>query len=245
MKKTLLLVAAVVSFFTVNGADKTWNFSDLETGNITETQELDGLSIVGGSGTSTSGSMNQHFTVENNDKSPYTKRLKTNGVSVMDDSNSALPLYRMMKFNVAGASTIVIHYLSGNADDGVNRTVKISNGTTELFSQNADKGQVATTTPKVNIATYSYSGAAATLYIYAPVNGINFYMVSATNVSAGSSISGVESDLGAVQAVEVYTVTGAKVAEAANLDAIQLGTGIYVVKSIYEGGKTVVSKIVK
>ncbi|MCD7973902.1 MAG: T9SS type A sorting domain-containing protein [Candidatus Azobacteroides sp.] len=71
------------------------------------------------------------------------------------------------------------------------------------------------------------------------------YRIYSITKGATSSINNVEEELGAVVAVEVYSVTGAQVAKAASLEEAILADGVYVVKSIYENGKTSIAKIVK
>lgn len=71
------------------------------------------------------------------------------------------------------------------------------------------------------------------------------YRISSLKIAESTSVDTIQEDLGVVISVEVYSLTGVKIAEGASFNEVELPNGIYIVKSLYEGGKTSVAKIAK
>jgi hypothetical protein len=142
------------------GTDKFWNFSDATfqtlPSPITTETVIDGLTLIADS-TNTMGYGNNTKSIDGID---FTQRLQLNG--------SGSPTGRALKFVVTGACTVTIYGITGSNNN--NRDIALSDGTTEIGTHTF--GGTA-----IDKATLSYTGEAATLYIYSKNSGINLYGV--------------------------------------------------------------------
>lgn len=244
MKKVLLSTIIAFAVFSLN-AKTIFNVSDLEAGDLkTTSSTTDGvISLLGTSDKAVAIEANsQYFHDEpttltaQSEGTNYTKRAKTSGISGND--------YRCFTVNATTAGTLKIAVRTGSSG-ATDRTVIVKQGETELYNeivQETDAVDVGgkNVYPYINIDVAN----AGTIWIGAGVNSMYFYAVEWAPTGE-TSINVIEENYGNVIAVEVYALSGVKIASAASLDAIQLEKGIYIVKSIYENGKSVVSKIAK
>jgi len=140
------------------GTDKMWNFSDAAFKDVlpatwTDTQEIDGLSLIGGGG------MAYNTNSKSIDGISFTHRVQLNSAGSITD--------RTVSFLVSGDCTVTVYGMSGNSTS--TRALALFDGTTE---QTEDfPGDV------IYKKTYTYTGASATLYLYSKDSGINLYGV--------------------------------------------------------------------
>ena len=153
---------------TPQGTDKTWNFSEWEAGDITETKTVDGLTVMAISG--------KVVTIDANDKTvddvKYTQRLKLGGTGAADN--------RILKFDVTGACSIKVILCSASSSD--DRTLNICknewNKDNPLSTMAAPAGSPVAT-------TYNYTGEAATIILGSANSGVNIYAIYVTYGSSG------------------------------------------------------------
>ena len=238
MKKTLLLVAVLTatSLMTFGQTNKVWNVgndpvlfpvsSGYATGN---NPTIDGLTITPG-GTS----VTNMGVVEANAKtftSPTTSvaytfinRFKYNGAgysgaAATDASPTVMmPTQRYLSFQVAGNSTIYVIGASGTT--GSSRNLFVTDGTTLIGTVNFPDSPLSE-------GTFTYTGPAATLYLFTNA-AINMYYISATNVV----VSGINTPNASKRIVEIqnYDILGKQVSKDAK--------GMIVQKVTYDDGTT-------
>ena len=238
MKKTLLLVAVLTatSLMTFGQTNKVWNVgndpvlfpvsSGYATGN---NPTIDGLTITPG-GTS----VTNMGVVEANAKtftSPTTSvaytfinRFKYNGAgysgaAATDASPTVMmPTQRYLSFQVGGNSTIYVIGASGTT--GSSRNLFVTDGTTLIGTVNFPDSPLSE-------GTFTYTGPAATLYLFTNA-AINMYYISATNVV----VSGINTPNASKRIVEIqnYDILGKQVSKDAK--------GMIVQKVTYDDGTT-------
>jgi len=137
-----------------------WNFSTSAfsgLGKFTTNQKVNGLLIAADD--------NDTIVVDANKKSidgySFTSRIKTGGAM----TSTA----RFFAFCVTGNCTIEIYCISGNSS--TNRTMNVATGSWNNIKQTFDVGT------SIAKYTYSYTGAATSLYIGSAAGGINFYAI--------------------------------------------------------------------
>jgi hypothetical protein len=236
MKKILFFVAFAATVFAASAVDKTWTFDGVNafgTGpGLTaaqETKTIDGLTFNNGTNTNTN-----FCAITTNNKTingvPYTHRMQLNGAGYGTGANSAAPTQRYLSFNVSGNSTIQYAFITGSSS--ATRSIIISDGTQVLKAES--DANVGT------YGTYSYTGGAATLYVYGDA-AINIYMLAVSNLAA--AVQQISADLLAKQGdalvnptgleVEILSVTGASVLKSseASISLASLPKGIYIAKT--------------
>lgn len=177
MKKIFTLIATALVATGVY-ADESWEFSSLlDQSSITETTELDGLTIYATS--------DKSVTIDENsktfDETSYTVRLKLGGTGGFSDGE---PVSRILAFDVTGDCDITVHCLSASGSS--ERELYVDAG--EKDNQIGDipaHGAISDYTSSE--ATISYSGDATTIYMYSASSGINIYGIYVTYASSGES----------------------------------------------------------
>ena len=189
MRKILLLTLVAIS---LNGfAQTVWNFSDFATSTGIGTDQsvnINGLSINGGS----MGTKTDMGVIEANSKSftspttttnfTFTQRFKYNGAGYGGAAASdvtptvMMPTQRYLSFQVTGNSTIYVIGASGSS--GSSRNLFVTDGTALIGTVNFPD------TP-LSEGTFTYTGPAATLYMFCNAS-INMYYITATNVVVSS-----------------------------------------------------------
>ncbi|MCQ2113770.1 MAG: hypothetical protein MJY52_01755 [Bacteroidaceae bacterium] len=165
MKKlfTLLVVLfAAVTYANAGDWTKSWNISDLDVQDITETKDFNGLTVVAKADTVIS--------IDENSKTAdgisFTKRLKLGGVGS--------PTVRHLKFDVAGPAKIKIFRLSSSSSS--DRKLAVAAGSFDnVIAQLDAHGKPATT---LDYDSLEYTGEATTIYLYSPKEpggGVNIY----------------------------------------------------------------------
>lgn len=239
MKKTLLLFAAIAVCLGAS-AQKSWNFSNAPFGasptvSFAATFTHDDLTI-GTNGDAV-------WTLDANNKTlnevSYTNRLKSGGGGSPAEG-SLLPTTRYLSINVAGNSDIVFHVMSSSSS--AIRVMQITNADGTL-----DDSIPEIIGTSLQEYTYSYQGAATTLYFYSKNSGLNFYYMSATNL-ATSNVPAVLADKGISfngnsilntknLNIEVYNVVGKLVASSStDISVNNFQPGIYMVRAKGEKG---------
>jgi hypothetical protein len=247
MKKTLLFAIAIAlssTFVSGQGVDKTWNFSNSPFGAAptvsfasTFTHDMmvfatDGAAL---------------WSLDANNKTlneiAYTHRLKSGGGGAPAvDSN--IPTTRYLAINVGGNSTIKFGMMSSSSS--AERALRIVN----------EAGTLLTTITGVlgsaiGEYTYQYAGAATKLYFYSETGGLNFYVISATNVVAPATTStenifvakGIKMEGRTIKndakiSIKVFNMLGKEVAKSnENIDLSSIPQGIYIIRA--EGSKEV------
>lgn len=153
-----------------------WNFSDEEfvalEGEITETTTVSGLTIYA--------SADKNVTIGPSASTigdvEYTHRMKLNGSGSFDESN--VPVGRILSFDVTGNTSISVALTSANSSS--DRMLNIA-----VDSVNNVVGQIQATGGVKDVQEYSYTGEAATIYLYSDNSGINLYEIITKSVPTG------------------------------------------------------------
>ena len=162
MKKLFTLMAAAL-FAVGASAQTSWNFSEWELGDITETKVKDGLTVTA--------TADAKVSIDGSNKTvdeiKYTQRLKTGG------SGSAES--RTLSFAVDGACKIevVLCSASSGEDRKLNVCASKYDKETYLAQLDAKMGDPVK-------QTYEYTGAATTIYLGSYNSGINIYAIYVT-----------------------------------------------------------------
>ena len=241
MKKTLLFATFIVATIALN-AQTVWNFSNAPFGASPTVSFASTFTTADGLTVGTDGAVLWTGLSANNktiDGVSYTVRLQTGGGGA-PVAPSKIPTTRYLSFNVNGASTISVGMISSSSS--ATRTLIIVNeAQTVLDSIINISGSTAAT------YTYSYTGGATKLYLYSRSSGINYYYVSATNVVVATSVKEIFASKGIVisnseirnsnkAALEVYSVTGKRVASSKeNISLNGFSKGIYIVREVASG----------
>ncbi len=150
------------------GTNKTWNFSDWEAGDITDTKTVDGLTVMAKS--------DKVVTIDANAKTvedvKYTQRLKLGGTGAADN--------RILKFDVTGACTIKIILCSASGD-----TERVLNICKDTWSKDDPLATVPAVAGAPVAQTYNYTGEAATIILGSANSGVNIYAIYVTYGSSG------------------------------------------------------------
>lgn len=234
MKKTLLILVAAVAVTTTAMAQKVWNFSEAPFGasptvNFASTFTHNDL-VIGTDGTAL-------FSLDANNKSldgiSFTHRLKTGGGGA-PAAGSFIPTTRYLKMAVSGPSSVDLYMMSSSSS--AERIMYICNTDATVVDSIVGIGGSA-----LAKYTYNYTGTATSLYFYSKSSGINYYMISATNVI--SSVKNPVADLGVTfngieilnpnkVSLEVYNVLGKKVAVSnTNISVTKFEKGVYFVRT--------------
>lgn len=151
---------------------KTWNFSEWEAGDITETKTVDGLTVVATSA--------KIVTIDGNSKTfedvKYTQRLKLGGTGSGPDSEAPS---RYLSFQVTGDCNIKVHFAHASSS-GEDRTLNLATGeySSIAATQTVAAGETAT-------LSYDYKGGETTVYLYSAKSGLNLYAIIVTSSSSG------------------------------------------------------------
>jgi hypothetical protein len=252
MKKTLLLSAmAFIVIFAVN-AQKVWNLggdpilaatspafttsSGVGTGPFPVT--IDGLDITGISSNANMGGVNS--SVKSFGTYNFVNRFQNNGAGYTGalatdlTPTTNMPVQRYLSFRVSGNSTIYVIGVTGS--NSSSRTLFVTDGTTYIGKVDFPSG-----TGALNDGTVTYTGPAATLYLFSN-SSVNLYLISATNYLAsainqvltdqGVSFNGTEITNSKGIALEVYNVLGKKVASSmTSIPTTNFQKGIYIVRA--------------
>lgn len=154
-----------------------WVFTDAagwSTGDITETVKVNGLTAVATS----SNKMTISDSSTSIDGTAFTRRLQLQGSGAADK--------RYVSFEVEGPTVIEVWGAHASSSDS-NRPLKISFGG---FGTDAQTIYQFTTANETKHATYEYTGAATTIYIYSGSSGLNLYEIKATTTIASDTESG-------------------------------------------------------
>jgi pectate lyase len=143
------------------GGERSWSFSDnvFTAGDIATVQTVNGLTIGPNTSIGTS--------AQSIDGYNFTQCLKLNGGG--NTSN------RFVSFSVGGNATITVYAMSSGT---TTRTLNFSDGT-DIFDTFDVTGSLAR-------KTVTYSGSAATLYLYSQGSGINLYAVEVEEAGGGT-----------------------------------------------------------
>lgn len=223
MKKILLLALVAISLNGFAQTTKTWNFSEAPFGeegmtalDFSKTQVIDGLTL-GSDGS-------KLFTLDANNKTlndvKYTHRLKSGGGG-SPKSGSLIPTTRYLKIDVAGNSTIKFGMMSSNKTDA--RILQIVNADETYTAEISD-----IIGSSIAEYTHEYTGGPTSLYFYSTSGGINFYVISATNI-ATSSVNNIDANK-AIVSEKYYDVLGREIQSNSN--------GLVIRKITYDDGTT-------
>ncbi len=241
MKKTLLFAIAIAlssTFVSGQGVDKVWNFSNAPFGATPTvsfaTTFTHDMMVFATDGTAL-------WSLDANNKTlneiAYTHRLKSGGGGAPAvDSN--IPTTRYLAINVGGNSTIKFGMMSSSS--GAERALRIVNEAGTLLT--TITGVIGSA---IGEYSYEYVGAATKLYFYSESSGINFYVVSATNVVAPATTStnntfknrevyfnGTEIVNSNNIALEVFNVLGKRVlSSSSTISTRELSQGIYIIRA--------------
>ena len=259
MKKTLLSVVFATCFFTLSVAGdlKVWDFGNdattfpvstgVGTGPFPVT--VNWLEITGISTNVNMGAVNASAKTING--VAYVNRFQLNGAgypgaAVGQTSPSVggvdyfIPTQRFLSFNVDGNSQIKIAAVTGS--NSAERILFVTDGTKLVGSLVCISGGEGVE------GVINYTGSATKLYIYGN-QACNLYYLSATNViapdvasvkeifaSKGIVISNSEIRNSNKAALEVYSVTGKRVASSKeNISLNGFSKGIYIVREVASG----------
>ena len=156
---------------------KTWNFSEWEAGDITETKTVDGLTVVATS--------DKKVTIDSNNKTfedvKYTQRLKLGGTGSGPDTEAPS---RYLSFQVTGDCNIKVFFAHASSS-GDDRTLNLATGeySSIAATQSLAAGETAT-------LSYDYKGGETTVYLYSANSGLNLYAIIVT--SSSSSVNSIE-----------------------------------------------------
>ena len=156
---------------------KTWNFSEWEAGDITETKTVDGLTVVATS--------DKKVTIDSNNKTfedvKYTQRLKLGGTGSGPDTEAPS---RSLSFQVTGDCNIKVFFAHASSS-GDDRTLNLATGeySSIAATQSLAAGETAT-------LSYDYKGGETTVYLYSANSGLNLYAIIVT--SSSSSVNSIE-----------------------------------------------------
>ena len=271
MKKTLLLSAMMLlAIVALNAqATKIWNLGgdptvatggapafptstgiglgDNTTGNPAFPVNINGLLITGISTNANMGGVNASAKTFTSTTTPavsysFVNRFQFNGAgypaAVNTDLNPGtynMPTQRYLSFKVLGNSTIYAIGVTGSNASA--RALFVTDGTTFIGKLDFPSG-----TGALNDASVTYTGPAATLYVYGN-SSINLCLLSATNYDTHTAVSAVLSDKGVSfngseivntqnLDIEVYSVLGKKVASSkTNISTTNFQKGVYVVRA--------------
>lgn len=223
MKKILLLALVAISLNGFAQTTKTWNFSEAPFGeegmtalDFSKTQVIDGLTL-GSDGS-------KLFALDANNKTlndvKYTHRLKTGGGG-SPKSGSLIPTTRYLKIDVAGNSTIKFGMMSSNKTDA--RILQIVNADETYTAEISD-----IIGSSIAEYTHEYTGGPTSLYFYSTSGGINFYVISATNIVT-SSVNNIDANK-AIVSEKYYDVLGREIQSNSN--------GLVIRKITYDDGTT-------
>ena len=244
MKKTLLLVAAITatSIITFGQTNKIWNVgNDLTNFPVSagigagpdKSVFIDGLGIH--TGTITNSNMGQVEAGAKTFTSPTTStaysfnnRFKYNGAGYSGAAATdvtptvMMPTQRYLSFQVAGNSTIYVIGASGSS--GSSRNLFVTDGTTLVGTVNFPD------TP-LSEGTFTYTGSAATLYMFCN-QAVNLYYISATNVVT-TGLTTVNSGKKIVE-VKNYDILGKQISDNSQ--------GMVIQKITYDDGSQATNK---
>lgn len=233
MKRKLLSIFALGLAVIAMNAQTVWNFSEAPFGagntlDFTSTFAVNGLTVAT-DGTSM-------WTTDANNKTidgtAYTYRLKSGGGG-SPAVGSKIPTTRFLSFNVSGPSVINIGMISSSSS--ASRIMRIVNTDQSVVDSIVDVIGTAAVT-----YTYNYQGGPSTIYLYSASSGINFYYLSATNLTTGTTNT-LKDKLISIQEnqivnlnnkkIRLYNALGSLVVESnKSINTSNLGHGIYMLQ---------------
>lgn len=219
-KNLLLLAAAAVLSLTTANAQKEWNFSNFTAGSITTATTVDGLTISPTSENSIDIDANK----KSIDEYSFTQRLKFGGSGIPLTEGTMIPEGRHISFPVDGPVDITVYGMSSSST--AERTLVVTDGTNEV-------GTFVNGGTAINKAEISYTGGAATLYMYSASGGFNLYLVKYV-ASAASGIESENVDRGEIVSATYYDLSGRI--------ATENTTGFVIKKAVYEDGSVETTK---
>ena len=239
MKKLLLLTASAlfISATSLNAQNYEWAFGTdtknfpVAAGYAEETTVENLVITPGGETPGTIANMGQvDASKKSFDGVTYTNRFKFNGAGYagakLADTEPAvfLPTQRYLSFKVEGNVTVEALAISGKTGEA--RAIFVTDGEKLIGSM------VLSTENDISKYTVTYTGGAATLYLYCNQSN-NLYSLKVTS-TGGSGIEDVVADKGEVVSVLYFDLTGKQV------DAET--SGILIKKEVYENGSVEISK---
>lgn len=111
-----------------------------------------------------------------------TRRFQMNGGGYPSGEFSPMPTQRYLFFGVSGSCTVKVWFRTGS--NGTQRTLHFTNGTTVLGETTTNAGGNG----DFPIFTGTYTGGAATLYLYGSL-ALNLYKVEVTGTTVSTSLS--------------------------------------------------------
>jgi hypothetical protein len=149
-----------------------WNISTDDfnaLGTLTETTTVKGLTIWAHSG--------KTVVIDGNEKSldgmDFTHRLKLGGQGDFDDNG--LPLGRVVSFEVEGSTEITVMGMSSSSSEDRELQLAASHEDS-IFATFPALG------PEISKGVYTYTGEAATIFLYSSHSGVNIYYLKAVPV---------------------------------------------------------------
>ncbi len=255
MKKTLLILAISIVALGLNAqTTKVWNLGgdtslpnpfplstgigtgDGTTGNPAYPVMIDGLGITGIASNVNMGAVNASAKTLGNYTFP--NRFQFNGAGYSGAAAGDvtptvnMPVQRFLSFNVSGNSTIYCIGITGSSSS--ERKLFVTDGTNFVGSVTFLAGSA------LNDGTISYTGPAATLYVFCNAS-CNLTYLSATNYVT-TSVNSVLADKGVAYNgsyitntkgldIEVFNVLGKNIAKAnTSISTANFQRGIYIVR---------------
>lgn len=194
MKKYYFFCVALFAALSMNAEDKVWDFSVIftedhsqwgEEGAPVEAELVENELYIPAS---------EKFSVDNTNSTSMKKWTTGSYHTRLKSGGSGNTEKNAVAFKVAGSSTIQVCAVSSSGSQIRKLVVADANGNivgSQLVTGN--DGKDATIAPP----TFEYSGVATTIYVYSAENdesdnsytagGLNFYMISATNVTRWNS----------------------------------------------------------
>ena len=208
MKKLLLSLSLIFSVSAFVNAQTTqeWNISNFTAESITEPKVVDGLTMHDKPTQKEDGSTEApKMAIDANSKKidgfEFTQRLKFGG-SASVEGESLLPTNRYVSFDVAGNTTITVYGMSSSKN--AERTLMITDGIKEIATLVNDGVAI----DKVET---TYTGSAATIYLYSVTSGFNIYYIKAvTDIPQGIENSNINKE---VVSVSYYDLLGRQATE--------------------------------
>ncbi len=240
MKKLFTLMVSVLGVFTMNAQE--WNFSDAAWASATVVKgtTVNGLTNYSANDKASIGASNKNYTLDGLDY-VFTSTFKFGETGSFDADVATTPKTGVLSFEVAGnASISVIGTHASSSGDARELVVAAKDGS-ELKEigffkvyQKSDATAPAGLAGNLVGQTFTYTGAATTIFVYSRVGGVNLYLVK--SVSATTNISNPTAAK-AIKSVKYFDLLGKQVSEDAQ--------GIIIVKKIYEDGSIASEKIFK
>lgn len=259
MKKTLLLFAIVILAFGLNAqTTKVWNLGgdatlaatspafpvtagigtgDGTAGNPAFPVMIDGLAITGIASNVNMGAVNASSKSFGTYTFPNRFQFNGGGYTGAGAGDAAplvnMPTQRFVSFNVGGNSTVYIIGVTGS--NSSERKLFVTDGTNLVGSVTFPAGSGA-----LNDGTVTYTGPAATLYLFCNsacnltyISATNYVTTSVKTVLTDKGVAFNGSDITNVKGleIEVFNVLGKSIAKAnTSISTANFQRGIYIVR---------------